>query len=390
MKKGIAIIFLLLSLAVSAQAPLSDRAEISVITCGPYQGEVYSAFGHSAIRVKDPSTGGDWAFNYGTFTFDPAFYINFPRGDLFYKLGVYPYDRFRDAYIAQNRYVHEQVLDLTAAQKQKVRTYLYRNALPENATYRYDYFYNNCATKVRDVFVTLFGDSVRFDSSYIKTDYTIRELTDKYLAEQPWGDLGIDICLGLPMDKKLSPFEYMFLPDYIESGFDHATLNGRRMVKRKNIVYKSRREPASFSLLHPWIVFNLFLLVAILLCYYDWKKKKLTKWFDAVLFSIVGLAGILLVLLWTATDHQAAAKNLNLLWAVPFHAVAAVLLFRSRYYSFAAGYFMITGILSWATLLLWFFLPQQLNVFLIPFNIALGIRAYTISRLLVPGKLVRS
>ncbi len=391
MKKRIAVvIFLLLSLAASAQAPFSGQAEISVITCGPYQGEVYSAFGHSAIRVRDPSTGEDLAFNYGTFTFDPAFYINFPRGDLFYKLGVYPYDRFRDAYIAQNRYVHEQVLDLTDEQKQKVRTYLHRNALPENATYRYDYFYNNCATKVRDVFVVLFGDSIRFDGSYIKTDYTIRELTDSYLAEQPWGDLGIDICLGLPMDKKLAPFEYMFLPDYIESGFDHAKLNGRRIVKRKNIVYKSSPEPASFSLLHPWIVFNLFLLGAILLCYYDWKKKKLTKWFDAVLFSVVGLAGVLLVLLWTATDHQAAAKNLNLLWAVPFHVVAAVLLFSPRFYTFVAGYFMITGILSWFTLLLWFFLPQELNVFLIPFNIVLGIRGYTISRLLVPGKLVRS
>lgn len=383
MRGGIVVVFILLTLAASAKAPLSDRAEVSVITCGPYQGEVYSAFGHSAIRVQDPSTGEDWVFNYGTFTFDPAFYINFPRGDLFYKLGVYPFDQFRDAYIAQNRYVHEQVLDLSTGQKQKIREYLIRNALPENATYRYDYFYNNCATKVRDVFLTLFGDSVKFDGSYIKTEYTIRELTEKYLAQQPWGDLGIDICLGLPMDKQLAPFEYMFLPDYVESGFDHASLNGLRLVKRKEIVYQSRPEPVPFSLFHPGVVFNLFLLGTIMLCYYDWKRKKLTRWFDTILFSVVGLAGLLLVLLWTTTDHHAAAKNLNLLWAVPFHVVAAVLLFRPKYYSLVSKYFMVAGLLSWATLLFWFFLPQQLNVFLIPFNIALGLRAYTISRLLL-------
>lgn len=242
MKKGITIVFLLLSLVTSAQITLSESAEISVITCGPYQGEVYSAFGHSAIRVRDPLTGEDLAFNYGVFNFTPGFYLNFTRGNLLYKLGVYPYSLFRDAYISQNRYVHEQILNLNPNQKQQVRDYLYRNARPENAVYNYDYFYNNCATKVRDVFVELFGDSLKFNGSYVKTSYTIRDLTNIYLTKQPWGDLGIDICLGLPMDKKLSPFEYMFLPDFVESGFDHATLNGNPIVKEKIAVYEAKQK----------------------------------------------------------------------------------------------------------------------------------------------------
>ena len=380
MKKVIVAVFLLLSSITSAQIPISDHAEISVITCGPYQGEVYSAFGHSAIRIHDPLTGQDLAYNYGTFDFDAAFYLNFPRGNLLYKLGVYPYNRFRDFYISQNRYVHEQVLNLSSTQKQKVFDYLSRNAQPENATYRYDYFYNNCATKVRDVFVELFHDSVKFDGSYVTTNYTIRDLTGLYLKQQPWGELGIDICLGLPMDKKLTPFEYMFLPDYIESGFDHAKIDGHPIVKAKISVYEARSETIPFSFFNPWIVFGLFLVVVIVISLNDWKKKRLTKWFDIVLFSIVGIIGILLLLLWVATDHQAAANNFNLLWAIPTHAVAVILLLKKQYNSFLKKYFIVAGIISAATLLCWSFLPQQLNVFLVPFVVGLGIRAFIISK----------
>jgi hypothetical protein len=383
MKKVLLLIFILLSSAAYAQMPLSDSAQISVITCGPYQGELYSAFGHSAIRVYDPVSGRDLAFNYGVFDFDqPNFYLNFTRGHLLYKLGVYPYDLFRDHYISHNRFVHEQVLDLTQEQKQKVFDYLFWNAQPENVNYLYDYFYNNCATKIRDVFVDVFGDSVKFDGSYVTTRYTIRDLTEIYLQQQPWGDLGIDICLGLPMDKKISAYEYMFLPDYIESGFNHATLNGKPIVKETVSVYEAEPEEKSFSFFHPWIAFGLFLLITIVITFLDWRKKKLTKWFDVFVFSIVGWLGLLLFILWVATDHQAAANNFNLLWAFPLHAVAAPMLFRIKYYGFVKKYFIVTGIVLIATLALWAFLPQQLNVFLIPFIIALAIRAFAINKLL--------
>lgn len=379
MRNGIIVVFLLLSWIAVAQNPGNGRAEVSVITCGPYQGEVYSAFGHSAIRVQNPLTGEDLAYNYGTFDFNAAFYINFPRGNLLYKLGVYPYDRFRDYYISQNRYVHEQVLNLDSEQKRKVIDYLYHFSQPEFATYRYDYFYNNCATKVRDVFVELFGENIRFDGSYINSHYTVRQLTDLYLEQQPWGDLGIDICLGLPMDVKLTPFQYMFLPDYLESGFDHAKLNGKPIVLEKKSVYEVRPEIVPFSLFHPWLVFGAFLLITIFISFNDLKKKKLTKWFDGILFSIVGLIGIVLLLLWIATDHQAAAKNLNLLWAIPFHIIAAILLIKERQNSLLVKYFTVSGIISVITILFWPFLPQQLNLFLIPLVIALVIRAFTIS-----------
>ncbi len=385
MNKGILFILLVISGECLAQGyQLSEQAEISVITCGPYQGELYSAFGHSAIRVYDPANQTDLAFNWGVFDFDqPNFYLNFARGFLYYKLGVYSYPHFRDHYISYNRYVHEQVLDLNSFQKQKLFEYLEWNAQPENVNYRYDYFYNNCATKVRDVFVEVFKDSVTFDGSYVTTNYTIRDLTDIYLKHQPWGDLGIDICLGLPMDKRATPYEYMYLPDYIESGFDHATLNKKPLVKKKVATHESQPEEISSSLLHPWIVFGLFLLGVLILSYFDWKNKSLTKWFDIMLFFVVGLVGVLLLLLWVATDHKASATNFNLLWAFPTHVIWAVMLIKKHPCFWTKRYFEGTWVLLAATLLIWFVIPQQLNVFLIPVVIALMIRAWLISKLLV-------
>jgi len=385
MKKVIFIALLLLSVRAQSQSlPLSEGAQISVITCGPTPSELYAAFGHSAIRVYDPDQQIDFAYNYGVFDFDqPNFYLNFARGYLYYKLGVYSYPHFRDYYISHNRYVHEQILDLTAEQKQKVFDYLEWNGKPENQTYRYDYFYNNCATKIRDVLAETLKDELKFDGSFIKTDYTIRELTDLYLSPQPWGDLGIDICLGLPMDKKASPYEYMFLPDYIEYSFDNAAINSKPIVKQKVSVYESIPEGIPFSLFHPWIVFGLFLLGVIILSYFDWKNKSLSKWFDIVLFFMIGLVGVLLLLLWIATDHKAAATNFNLLWAFPFHVIWAIMLIKKQPSFWVKKYFEGTWILLAVTLLLWFVIPQQLNVFLMPVVAALMIRAWLISKLLV-------
>ncbi len=367
-------------------AHLSPKAEISIITCGPWQGELYSAFGHSAVRVYDPENRLDDAYNYGVFDFNqPNFYLNYTRGLLYFKLGVYSYPDFRDFYIYYNRAVTEQVLDLSPGQKQAIYSYLEWNAKPENETYRYDYFYNNCSSRIRDVFAEVLGDTIQFDGSYITTTYTIRQLTDLYLKQQPWGDLGIDICLGLPMDKLATPYEYMFLPDYLEYGFDHALLRDnagtKSVIKFKQQVYVPRPTKIPTSTVHPWYAMGGFLLLTLALSAYDLRRKKLSKWFDLVVFGLVGLTGVLLFILWTATDHQAAAKNFNLLWALPTHLVVLVI-YRQKSSSLLKKYFLGVGVLSTLLLLFWFILPQQLHIFLIPFVAALMCRAFVISRLL--------
>jgi uncharacterized membrane protein YeaQ/YmgE (transglycosylase-associated protein family) len=372
MKKSWFITLLLVgffNLGFSQTGKLSEGAQISVITFGPGQAELYSAFGHSAIRVYDSIQETDIAFNYGVFDFNqPHFYLNFARGYLYYMVDAYPYPLFRDYYIQHNRFVHEQILNVTQEQKQKIADFLFWNLLPRNQTYRYDYFYNNCATKVRDAFDLALKGELTFDSAYIKTNYTIRDLTDIYLKQQPWGDLGIDICLGLPMDKKASPYEYMFLPDYIESSFDHAAnkITGASLVKEKIITFEPLQEKTPFHWLHPWIVFGIAFAMVGFITWRDWQQKKLSKWFDVFFFSVIGLLGILLLLLWTLTDHNAAAKNFNLLWAVPTHFIAGIALVRKQKPAWLKNYFLGTTILTSLLLGFWHLLPQALNVFLIP------------------------
>jgi hypothetical protein len=384
MKKLIIIPLFFCALQVFSQTQLSDRAEISVITCGPFQGEVYSAFGHSAFLIHDPELGIDHIYNYGMFDFDqPNFYLNFARGKNLYMLGVQDWNRFREVYIYHNRFLHEQQLNLNKAQKQKLYEYLLWNALPENQNYYYDYFYDNCATRIRDVIVKNFADSVHFDDSFITTDYSIRQLTDLYLTYQPWGDLGIDICLGLPMDKKASAFEYMFLPDYIEYAFDNATINQNGstvpLVKSKKIVYESRPEDLKRGFFQPWTVFVSLAVVALVISVLDFRRKKLSQWFDVTLFGITGLIGILLLFLWVATDHKAAAKNFNLLWALPTNLIAVIAFYRNP--KWLEKYFFGVAVLSALLLITWAWLPQQLNQFLIPFVIVIMIRSFVQSRL---------
>lgn len=362
------------------QLQLSETAEVSVLTMGPWQGETFTAFGHSAFRVHDSVHRIDAAYNYGVFDFNqPNFYINFARGNNMYMLGVMSYPHFEYAYMSDNRYIHEQVLNLTPNQKQRLFDFLQWNARPENREYLYDYFYDNCATKIPEVMLKVFGDSVVFDGSYIKTDYSFRELTDLYLQEQPWGDLGIDIGLGLPTDKKATPYEYMFLPDYVESGFAHATLrtNGEQkpLVKKTDIIYESYPEENAASFFHPLLVFSLFLLLTIFISYRDLKRKKLSRYFDGVLFGILGILGLCLLLLWTATSHHATAKNFNLLWALPTHLIAVIAFGRQP--RWLDGYFLVIAILTGILLVSWTFLPQKLHYSLIPFVVAIGIRSYT-------------
>jgi hypothetical protein len=374
------LLLILISSSGYSQTRLSDQAQISVITCGPWQGEVFTAFGHSAFRVYDPANGIDDAYNYGVFDFDqPHFYLNFARGHNYYMLGVHDYKRFESVYIYYNRYLHEQVLNLTSIQCQRLFDYLQWNARPENKFYRYDYFYDNCATKIPEVVLEVFGDSVNFDGSYIKTNHTIRELTDQYLEHQPWGDLGIDIGLGLPMDKIATPFEYMFLPDYVESGFDHATIARNNtaipLVKEKIIIYESRPEIIERTIFHPYLVFGVLAFLAVVLTALDLRRKKNSNWFDIPLFAVTGIIGTLLLLLATATDHKAAAWNLNLLWALPTHIVVVFLIFGKK--TWIKNYFLVTTSIGILTLLTWPFLPQKLNAFLIPLVIALTIRSFT-------------
>ena len=380
------VLILCISLSSFAQIKLSPEAQIHVLTCGPYQPELYSAFGHSAVRITDPVYKLDLLFNYGVFDFDqPNFYLNFARGFLNYKLDVMDYSRFRDFYIYQNRSIHEQVLNLTATQKQEYFEFLYWNAQPENQYYYYDYFYDNCATRIRDGLKQAFGEDLHFDGSYITSTNTLRGLTDIYLKEQPWGDLGIDLCLGMPMDVEATPDMHMFLPDYIESGLNNAfirTDDGEEvpLVRETIITYEATPEPSTASGITPLIAFTFLLVAGIIITYLEIRKGRNLKLFDVILFSLVGLVGWLLFLLWVATDHGAAARNYNLLWALPVYFPIAFWLLRHRRSAKLKLFFKVIFFLNVIIILCWSLIPQDLHNSLVPLVALLGLRAWSISR----------
>ncbi len=233
-RKGIFILFfaaLLYQPAVgSSRIPpmmLSQEARITLLTCSPGD-ELYSVFGHSAIRVQDPAYDLDWVFNYGTFDFsDPNFYTNFVKGKLNYILSVSEYHHFEYSYAMENRWIWEQELNITPYEKQYLFDSLRINRLPENRYYLYDFFFDNCATRIRDIFTEALERDILYDYQGLEQGQTFRELLMPYLAEKPWAKLGINLGLGLPADKRATPWDYMFLPDHMMTVFGDAMLSDK-------------------------------------------------------------------------------------------------------------------------------------------------------------------
>ncbi|HNE28922.1 MAG TPA: DUF4105 domain-containing protein, partial [Saprospiraceae bacterium] len=189
----------------SAAFPLSDSSFISLITAAPGE-ELYSTFGHSALRVKDPARNFDRCYNYGTFDFDqPNFYLNFCRGKLLYYLNVERRRDFEYEYLMDRRTLREQTLDLDASQKQQLFDLLQENALPQNREYKYDFFYDNCATRIRDIVEKALLYQVFFDSTTTKKGTTMRQLLKPYLLDKPWTRFGIDLILGQAADRVAEP-----------------------------------------------------------------------------------------------------------------------------------------------------------------------------------------
>ncbi|MDC7995688.1 lipoprotein N-acyltransferase Lnb domain-containing protein [Altibacter sp. HG106] len=299
---------------------LSPEAEVSLITVGPGE-NLYDSFGHTAIRIQDPKF--DYAYNYGVYDFDtPNFYTKFARGKLLYQLEVWPFDQFLAIYKRQDRTVEEQVLDLSYPQKKAFFEFLQNNAKPENSKYLYDFFYDNCATKPRDVLTNILAQNDMEYGTYVENPKTFRELIRENVALNSWGSLGMDVAIGAVTDRVATPWEHQFLPKYVAKATATATIKkeGTRipLVKERKVLYKAQAAPTSGSFfVSPLFLFGLLSVVILWITYRDWKQQKRSRFLDGVLFLVTGLIGVALAFLWWGTDHSATAYNYNLLWAFP-------------------------------------------------------------------------
>ncbi len=320
--------FLLFLALKSSAVVLSPKAQFSLLTCGPGQ-ELYSLYGHSAIRLKDPLLKIDEVYNYGTFDFNtPNFYVKFTRGKLNYKLAREGIRNFMWTYQHEKRYVEEQKLLLTQEQKQGLFEFLEKNALPQNCEYKYDFFFDNCSSRIGDVLQEVLGDGLKFPPA--PSDSTFRQHTFPYMEESPWIELAIDYILGIKSDQVAKNGYEQFLPDQLQLSFANATLDGHALVERITLLYKPDEVIVAPTLLSPTFLFYALLMIAVVSSYY----KKAGRWafflLDMPLFAVHGLMGLLLVFMWLGTDHQATYANLNMLWTSPLYLVLLVALLMKK------------------------------------------------------------
>ncbi|WP_228530357.1 DUF4105 domain-containing protein [Tamlana sp. I1] len=371
------LLFLAFHLTQAQYHQLSDKSSISVLTVGPGN-NLNDAFGHSAFRIKDPVTRLDAVYGYGEYDFEtPNFYLKFAQGKLNYLISKTDFNRFYQVYNYYNRSIKEQVLNLSEAEKQKLYDFLIENYKPENRAYLYDFFFDNCATRIKDVTNVAVNNSIVFNQPQDYKDATFRTLIHNNLNKNSWGSLGIDICLGSVIDRLATPENHMFLPENIYKFFEVATINNNKtpLVKESHLLYakKEEQQPNTFFS-SPLFILGLIGCFIIYITFKDYKNGKQSKWLDVILFSVTGVIGILLLLLWFATNHSGTHQNYNLLWAFALNIFVIGQLFRRKPALWFVKYIKLLIILLCLLTLHWLIGVQVFAIGLIPLLIALFMR----------------
>ena len=362
----------------SAQAQLSVYSEISIVTAGPGE-ELYEKFGHSAIRIKDPLLKLDLIYNYGVFDFNaPNFYTNFAEGTMYYILARYDFKYFLESYKRDKRWLKQQVLNLNQVEKQQFFNYLENNVLPENATYLYDPFFDNCATKLRDVTNVILNGTVVLNSEKIPNNKTLRALMNQEIYWNTWGNFGINLIAGTILDIKRNQLAYTYLPDYIFKTFKNGKIKKqgqlKDLVKREDSLLKFESASSSPSLFSPFIVFTFLLLIVLFITFRDVKNNKRTAYLDFIIFFITGLMGLILAYLWLFSSHKTAPNNFNVLWAFLPNIVVAFLILKGIAKKWLQKYIIALLICLGIIPLLWFLRIQVFPIAVIPLLILLFVR----------------
>lgn len=356
---------------------LSENAEISVLTVGPGN-ELNDAFGHSAFRIKDASRGLDVVYGYGQYDFDsPNFYLKFAQGKLDYLINKSEFNKFYQYYIYFNRSIKAQVLNLSQVEKQKLYDFLINNYKPENRRYLYEFFFDNCATKIKEVTNTSVNNSITFNKPKDFEDATFRTLIYQNVKKNSWGSFGIDLALGSVIDRQATPEEHMFLPENIYRFFEVATIGdgNKPLVSQNHILFNKKEKYVSTSFLtSPLFIIGLIGCFIIFITYKDYKNGKRSNWLDVSLFSITGIIGVVILLLWFATDHTGTHQNYNLLWAFVLNIFVIGQLFRKTPSAWFTKYLKFLVIMLCLLTLHWCIGVQVFAIGLIPLLVALFIR----------------
>ena len=321
MKKGLLYIVLTFILSVvnatvGAQSMTNpDRIQISLLTCSPGK-EVWAQYGHTAIRYYDKESGEDLAINYGIFSLDQTYFIpRFVLGMTDYRMGVQPMDMFLAQYSYEGRGVVEQVLNLSAEDKEVIYKALQENMKPENVVYRYNYFFDNCTTRARDMLVNHLHGKVVYPPA--EEDATFRSMIHKWNNKYEWSQFGEDLLLGVNADRKTTKSEQQFLPENLRSDFDKASYNGKPLVKETNVLLDAETEVAEPVFpLSPLSIALTFAVISLVMMLFSYRRQQVYWAWDLALMLTSGLMGIIFFVM-IFSQHPCVSLNFILLFFNP-------------------------------------------------------------------------
>ncbi len=325
------LMFLLTALGTRAQRSAEfvemsmDSVEISLLTCQPRQ-NVYSLYGHTAIRYEDKASGIDMAVNYGMFSFsEPFFVLRFVFGLTDYTMDIEPFADFYAQYSHYGCGVRQQVLNLTAGEKAAIGRAIDVNYQPENRVYRYNYFYDNCTTRARDILVGHLQGRVVYDTAGMARP-SYREMTHAYNAGHPWARFGNDMLLGVKADAPTNNVQQQFLPDNLRKDFDKAVIvdsDGvrRPLVSRSFWVIPPAAQVAESEFPLTPMQCAVLLLVMVAGCtLYECLRRKNFWVLDALLMLAGGLCGLILLAM-VFSEHPTVSLNFQILLLCPLSLV---------------------------------------------------------------------
>jgi hypothetical protein len=379
----ISILFSVLFLSLSANnaaQPLSDSAKISLLTSSPHDEAVYALYGHTAIRVKDDSAKMDLVFNYGIFDFTkPNFIYRFAKGETDYRLDFYHFRQYLVEYRECGSEVCEQILNLLPEEREALWQALALNALPENRVYRYNFFFDNCATRP----IALIEKNINGIINYqgIEEKETFRHAINYLTRENEWLTLGCDLVLGLPTDRVMTQKERLFLPENLKDYLSNSLIvrdESSQPIIAETILHaeqKPKPELKPTILSSPFACFCILFTVLLIITIAERILKKYFRITDCVLFFVAGVAGCIIFFLSFFSVHPSMFPNINLLWLHPLHFVGVIFFsikklkkpaFCFHFINFAAIFMMCVA---------WFFIPQHFNIAFIPLIASLLLRS---------------
>ena len=346
-----------------------NRYKMSILSIGEGPSLV-DAFGHTAIRVKDEELKNDVVFNFGVYDFNsPNFYSNFVKGRPEYKLGVQNYYNLTQNYVRQKRYIVEHQLNLDQNSIKIIIDLLVEKL--NDPYYIYDYFRDNCTTRAADIVIDKTNNKFKDEKLESEDIVSYRELIHGKINENSWAALGIDLCLGAIIDKKIKTRETFFLPENLMNYLD---LYEGDIIK-KNIIYRPESAISYRENIPSPLLINLILsLIIVAVTIFNFKRNKWNKSLDTLIFLISGSIGVLIIYLWFFSNHFAGAQNFNFLWAFPFNFALIFAIYKSKIPNWSIGFIKLLIIMIILLFLHWSTGVQKYNLTLLPIFVALLIR----------------